>query len=152
GIESSHLQAADMHLHLPSGAVRKDGPSAGVAIVIALMSLFTHKPVRSDVAITGEVTLRGLVLPVGGIKEKVLAAHRGGIRIVMLPERNRKDIEDIPEEVRRDLDIRFAKRVDEVLEVALVDFKAGERAPIPSFVELLATKPSGDVTGERLPS
>jgi ATP-dependent Lon protease len=152
GIDSTHLQAADLHLHLPSGAVRKDGPSAGVAIVIALMSLLTHKPVRSDVAITGEVTLRGLVLPVGGIKEKVLAAHRGGIQTVILPERNRKDIEDIPEEVRRDLDIRFAKRVDEVLEVALADFKAGERAPIPSFVELLATKPGSDATGERLPS
>jgi ATP-dependent Lon protease len=146
GIDSSQLQAADIHLHLPSGAVRKDGPSAGVAIVIALMSLFTHKPVRSDVAITGEVTLRGLVLPVGGIKEKVLAAHRGGIQTVILPERNRKDIEDIPEEVR------FAKRVDEVLELALVDFKAGERGPMPSFVELLATKPGGDATGERLPS
>jgi ATP-dependent Lon protease len=152
GIDSSHLQIADIHLHLPSGAVRKDGPSAGVAIVTALMSLLTHKPVRSDVAITGEVTLRGLVLPVGGIKEKVLAAHRGGIRTVLLPERNRKDIEDIPEEVRRDLDIRFVKRVDEVLEVALADFKAGERGLMPSFVELLATKPGGDATGERLPS
>ena len=152
GIDSTHLQAADLHLHLPSGGVRKDGPSAGVAIVVALMSLLTHKPVRSDVAITGEVTLRGLVLPVGGIKEKVLAAHRGGIRTVVLPERNRKDIEDIPDEVRRDLDIRFAKRVDEVLEAALADFKAGERAPIPSFVELLASKPGSDAAGERMPS
>jgi ATP-dependent Lon protease len=152
GIDSGLLQAADIHLHLPSGAVRKDGPSAGVAIVTALMSLFTHKPVRSDVAITGEVTLRGLVLPVGGIKEKVLAAHRGGIRTVILPERNRKDIEDIPVEVRRDLDIRFAKRVDEVLEVALAEAGPGDHGKMPSFVELLASKSSSESSGERLPS
>ncbi|ACY18401.1 endopeptidase La [Haliangium ochraceum] len=149
GIDAKLLQNADIHLHLPSGAVRKDGPSAGVAIVTALMSLFTHKPVRSDLAITGEVTLRGLVLPVGGIKEKVLAAHRGGIHTVFLPERNRKDLEDIPEEVRDALDIRFVKRADEVLALALADFEGNERGSVPSVLEMLASR-GEEAAGEQL--
>jgi ATP-dependent Lon protease len=118
-IDAARLEGLDIHLHIPSGAVKKDGPSAGVAISTALVSLLSNAPVRNDVAISGEITLRGLSLPVGGIKEKVLAAHRAGIKVVLLPERNRKDLEDIPEEVQKGMDIRFIKRVDEALEIAL---------------------------------
>ena len=121
GIDTSKLADMDIHLHLPAGAVKKDGPSAGVAMATALVSLLESRPVRNDVAITGEITLRGLSLPVGGIKEKVLAAHRAGIKIVLLPERNRKDLEDIPEDVRKEIDIRFVKRVDDALAIAFGD-------------------------------
>jgi len=109
----------DIHLHVPAGAVSKDGPSAGVAMTVALASLFTGRRVRGDVAMTGEITLRGSVLPVGGIKEKVLAAHRAGIKRVILPDRNRKDLVDIPESVRKDLDLSFVKRIQEALEQTL---------------------------------
>jgi ATP-dependent Lon protease len=104
---------------MPAGAIPKDGPSAGAAMLIAMVSLFTGRRVRGDVAMTGEITLRGSVLPVGGIKEKVLAPHRAGIKRVILPERNRKDLIDVPAEVQRDLEIRFARRVEEALELAL---------------------------------
>ena len=97
----------------------KDGPSAGVAITVALVSLLTGRRVRGDVAMTGEITLRGTVLPVGGIKEKVLAAHRSGIKRVVLPDRNRKDVIDIPETVRAEMDIVFVKKIDEALELTL---------------------------------
>ena len=149
GVNPDHLSMADVHLHVPSGAVKKDGPSAGVAISTALVSLLSHRPVRSDVAITGEITLRGLVLPVGGIKEKVLAAHRGGIKVVMLPERNRKDLEDIPDEVQEDLDIRFVKKVDEVLEVALVSADVDHIASTPPIADLL-DKANGGQDSEAL--
>jgi ATP-dependent Lon protease len=113
------FEKTDIHLHVPAGGVSKDGPSAGVAITVALVSLLTGRRVRGDVAMTGEITLRGTVLPVGGIKEKVLAAHRAGIKRVALPERNRKDIVDIPETVRQELELCFVKKVDEVLELTL---------------------------------
>jgi ATP-dependent Lon protease len=113
------FEKVDVHLHVPAGAVSKDGPSAGVAMTVALASLFTGRRVRGDVAMTGEITLRGSVLPVGGIKEKVLAAHRAGIKRVILPDRNRKDLVDIPESVRKDLELTFAKRIQEVLEQTL---------------------------------
>ncbi|MBI5497629.1 MAG: endopeptidase La [Deltaproteobacteria bacterium] len=113
------LEKQDIHIHLPEGAMPKDGPSAGVTMVTALVSLLTGRKCRPDVAMTGEVTLRGLVLPVGGVKEKVLAAHRAGIKRVILPARNEKDIIDIPEQVRREVEFVFAKRVDEVLAAAL---------------------------------
>ena len=113
------FEKTDIHVHVPAGAVSKDGPSAGVAMTVALVSLLTGRRVRGDAAMTGEITLRGTVLPVGGIKEKVLAAHRAGIRRVTLPERNRKDIVDIPDTVRAELEISFAKKIDEVLEKAL---------------------------------
>lgn len=130
GISSSAFAENDIHVHVPQGAVRKDGPSAGVAITTALVSLFTARPVRHEVAITGEVTLRGLVLPVGGIKEKVLAAHRAGVATVVLPERNRKDLHDIPTEVLDQLDIKFAKRVDDALAIALLP-RCDQSAPGP---------------------
>ncbi|HEX7598061.1 MAG TPA: endopeptidase La, partial [Polyangia bacterium] len=113
------FEKLDVHLHVPAGAVSKDGPSAGVAMIVALASLFTGRRVRGDVAMTGEITLRGSVLPVGGIKEKVLAAHRAGIKRVTLPDRNRKDMVDIPESVRKDLELVFVKRIQEALEVTL---------------------------------
>jgi ATP-dependent Lon protease len=110
----------DIHVHVPSGAIPKDGPSAGIAMATAIMSLFTQKPVRKEIGMTGEVTLRGKALEVGGIKEKVLAAHRAGLKIVILPAENKKDVaEDIPREIRRDLKFRFVKNMDEVLKIAL---------------------------------
>ena len=116
---SPDFEKVDIHLHVPAGAVSKDGPSAGVAMTVALVSLFTGRRVRGDVAMTDEITLRGSVLPVGGIKEKVLAAHRAGIKRVVLPERNQKDVVDIPESVRKDLELSFVKRIQEVLEQTL---------------------------------
>ncbi|MEA2062473.1 MAG: endopeptidase La, partial [Gemmatimonadota bacterium] len=110
----------DVHLHVPSGATPKDGPSAGVALVTALASLFSGKPVRHDVAMTGEITLRGNVMPVGGIKEKVLAAHRAGIIQVILPAENEKDLLDLPPEISGQLDFRFVHHIDEVFEAALI--------------------------------
>ena len=106
-------------MHVPAGAIPKDGPSAGIAMSTALVLAAHRTPVRGDVAMTGEITLRGQVLPVGGIKEKVLAAHRAGIRRVVLPERNQKDLVDIPEEVKRTLEIVFVRKVGETLVAAL---------------------------------
>ena len=110
----------DIHIHVPSGAIPKDGPSAGVAMATAIISLFTGRAVRKDVGMTGEITLRGKVLEIGGVKEKVLAAHRAGLKIIILPEDNKKDVvEDIPAEIRRDLKFKFVKNIDEVLKLAL---------------------------------
>ena len=127
GIPTDFYESADIHLHVPAGAIPKDGPSAGVTIVTALASLATRRPVRSDVAMTGEITLRGKVLPVGGIKEKVLAAHRIGLRAVILPRRNEGDVEDVPEELRRELSFIFVDDADEVLQYALTPTVAGVR-------------------------
>jgi ATP-dependent Lon protease len=113
------FSTSDIHIHVPTGAVPKDGPSAGVTIATALASLLTGRPVRADVGMTGEITLRGQVLPVGGIKEKVLAAHRAGLRIVILPKRNEKDLDDLPEEVRKEMQFILADRAEEVLTAAL---------------------------------
>jgi ATP-dependent Lon protease len=115
GIQPDFFDKADIHIHVPAGAIPKDGPSAGVTIAASLASLLTGRPVRSDVAMTGEITLRGKVLPVGGIKEKVLAARRAGIKAIVLPRRNERDLEDIPEELRRELTMYFVDTVDEVL-------------------------------------
>jgi len=120
GIPEETFEESDIHLHVPAGAVPKDGPSAGVTMATALASLLTGRQVRDDVAMTGEITLRGQVLPVGGVKEKVLAAHRAGLKSVILPRRNRKDLEDIPDEVRDSLKFVLVDRVDRVFETALV--------------------------------
>jgi len=117
-VDSSVFEVTDVHLHVPAGAVPKDGPSAGVAMVMSMASLFSGKTIRGDVGMTGEVTLRGRVLPVGGIKMKVLAAHRAGLTTVILPKRNEKDLEDIPQEVRETLRIVPVERIDEAMNVA----------------------------------
>jgi ATP-dependent Lon protease len=129
GVEPEGLEKSDIHVHVPAGATPKDGPSAGVAIYVAMASLLTGRPVRSDVAMTGEISLRGLVLPIGGVKEKVLAALRAGIRTVMLPARNRRDFEDIPAEAREKLRIVWVERVDDALAVALAEAPS-EVAPV----------------------
>ena len=121
GIAADFFEKSDIHVHVPAGAIPKDGPSAGVTIAASLASLLTGRPVRNDVAMTGEITLRGKVLPVGGIKEKVLAARRAGITTVILPRRNESDLEDIPPEVRSEMDTIFVDTVDEVLKHALRD-------------------------------
>ncbi|MBN1978102.1 MAG: endopeptidase La [Anaerolineae bacterium] len=120
GIQKSVFEEIDIHLHVPAGAVPKDGPSAGVTMAAALASLLTGRRVRDDVGMTGEITLRGQVLPVGGIKEKVLAAHRAGLKTVILPKQNEKDLEDIPDEARKSLKFILAERVDDIFETALV--------------------------------
>ena len=120
GIKPELLANSDFHIHVPAGAVPKDGPSAGVAMFTALASLLLNRPVRHDVAMTGEITLRGLVLPIGGLKEKTLAAKRAGIRQVIVPKRNEKDMPDIPQEVRDTLKFHFAENIDQVLKLALL--------------------------------
>jgi ATP-dependent Lon protease len=119
GIDPSALEDCDLHIHVPAGAIPKDGPSAGVAMATSLASLLSQRTVRSDVAMTGEISLRGVVLPVGGIKEKCVAAARAGIRTVILPARNRRDLEDIPESVRNRLEFVWAEKIDDVLVRAL---------------------------------
>ncbi|MBA3549918.1 MAG: endopeptidase La [Nannocystis sp.] len=114
------LKDHDLHLHFPAGAVPKDGPSAGIAVITALISLFTDRPARADVAMTGEITLRGQVLPIGGVREKVLAAHRAGIRDIILPDRNRKDEPEIPAAARADLRLHFVKHIREVIPIVLL--------------------------------
>jgi ATP-dependent Lon protease len=118
-IPEDFFDHSDIHIHVPAGAIPKDGPSAGVTMFTAITSLLTGRPVRSDVAMTGEITLRGLVLPVGGIKEKVLAANRAGITTVILPKRNEKDLEEVPEEVKKSMKFHFVQRMDEVIDLAL---------------------------------
>jgi ATP-dependent Lon protease len=119
GIELDFLQKQDVHLHVPEGATPKDGPSAGIAMATALVSMLTRNPVKADVAMTGEITLRGRVLPIGGLKEKLLAALRGGIRTVIIPHENEKDLVDLPKSVTQGLKIVPVRWIDEVLEVAL---------------------------------
>ncbi len=119
GIDPSRFEKSDIHVHVPAGAIPKDGPSAGVAMFMALVSLMTERTIRSDTAMTGEISLRGLVLPVGGIKEKVVAAHSAGIRRVMLPARNRRDYDDIPEIARREMEFVWLERVEEAVAAAL---------------------------------
>jgi len=125
GLPEDFHQKYDMHIHVPEGATPKDGPSAGIAMCTAIVSALTRIPVRADVAMTGEITLRGEVLPIGGLKEKLLAAHRGGIKVVLIPEENRKDLVEIPDNIKAALEIRPVRWIDEVLEVAL------EKMPTP---------------------
>lgn len=131
GIASNFLEKTDLHIHFPAGSIPKDGPSAGVTILTALVSLLTGIRVKSNVAMTGEVTLRGLVLPVGGIKEKVLAAHRAGIKRVIIPARCEKDLIDVPEQARKELEFVFATHMEEVLAAALEENPVGRKPPAP---------------------
>ncbi|MDI5934412.1 endopeptidase La [Halomonas kalidii] len=121
GIDPERFEKEDLHIHVPEGATPKDGPSAGIAMVTAMISAYTGRPVRCDVAMTGEVNLRGEVLPIGGLKEKLLAARRGGIKIVLVPEENRRDLKEVPDNIKEALDIRPVRWIDEVMEVALAE-------------------------------
>ncbi|MGB6341469.1 MAG: endopeptidase La [Xanthobacteraceae bacterium] len=129
GIDPARFEKSDIHVHVPAGAIPKDGPSAGVAMFMALTSLMTDRTIRSDTAMTGEISLRGLVLPVGGIKEKVVAAHSAGIRRVMLPARNRRDYDDIPEIARKEMEFVWLERVEQAVEAALEPAQALGKAP-----------------------
>jgi ATP-dependent Lon protease len=132
GIDRAVFQNSDIHVHVPEGATPKDGPSAGIGMCTAIISALTKIPVRADVAMTGEITLRGEVLPIGGLKEKLLAAHRGGIRTVVIPFENEKDLTEIPENVKANLTVKCVRWIDEVLEIAL------QKMPIPIVVESTA--------------
>jgi ATP-dependent Lon protease len=149
GIDPEFHQKWDIHIHVPEGATPKDGPSAGIAMATALVSALTKVPVRADVAMTGEITLRGRVLPIGGLKEKLLAAHRGGIKLVLIPDENRKDLAEIPKNVTDSLDIRPVKWIDEVLHLALAGETAVQAPVTPEVAESVATKPAeGPAAGD----
>jgi len=121
-IDPHFFDQHDLHIHVPAGAIPKDGPSAGVTIATALASLLTGRPVREDVGMTGEISLQGQLLPIGGLKEKVLAAHRAGLKTIILPRQNEQDLENIPQEVKQELEFFLAQNLDEVLATALQDF------------------------------
>ena len=121
GLKDQFHRRLDMHVHVPEGATPKDGPSAGITLATSMISALLGIPIRNDIAMTGEITLRGEVMPIGGLKEKLLAAHRGGIRMVLIPEENRKDLVEIPQNVKDKLDIRPLKWIDQALELALAE-------------------------------
>jgi ATP-dependent Lon protease len=127
GIDEETMAGTDVHIHVPAGAIPKDGPSAGVTMATALVSALSRRPARHDIAMTGEVTLRGRVLPIGGVKEKVLGAVRAGIKTIILPKENAADLEDLPEDVRKTLDVHLVEELGEVLTLALrgARFEAG---------------------------
>ncbi|MFM7084276.1 MAG: S16 family serine protease, partial [Hyphomicrobium sp.] len=147
GIHPSLFEKKDIHVHVPEGATPKDGPSAGVAMTTAIVSVLTAIPVRKDIAMTGEITLRGRVLPIGGLKEKLLAALRGGIKTVLIPEENVKDLAEVPEEVKTKLELIPVSRIEDVLKYALV------RQPEPiSWDEVAPTNvgSTNDINGTRV--
>jgi ATP-dependent Lon protease len=135
GLDAGIFEKRDMHVHVPEGATPKDGPSAGIAITTAMVSALTGIPVRAEVAMTGEITLRGEVLAIGGLKEKLLAAHRGGIKIVLIPEENAKDLTEIPDNVKNQLEVVPVRWIDQVLALAL------ERMPEPMVEEEVKAQP-----------
>lgn len=142
GVAEDFYQKADLHIHLPEGAIPKDGPSAGIGIATALVSVLTGIPVRCDVAMTGEITLRGEVLAIGGLKEKLLAAVRGGVRKALIPEENIKDLADIPENIKSNLEIVPVKWIDKVLEEAL----ERKPQPLPEIPEAEAAAPEASAS------
>ena len=143
GIEDNFLEKIDIHVHVPAGGIPKDGPSAGVTMFTALASLLIGKPIRSDVAMTGEISLRGAVLPVGGIKEKVLAAHRAGIKRIIMPERNQKDMVDVPDQAKKEMEFFFIKKIDELLPLALTEMPANwGKVPLPPGGGVIVTPPT----------
>ncbi len=144
GLDTDFYQKVDVHIHVPEGGTPKDGPSAGVGMATALISALTKIPVRSDVAMTGEITLRGEVLPIGGLKEKLLAAHRGGITTILIPDENMKDLAEVPDNIKEKLDIRPVKWIDDVLTVAL----AHQPTPLPAPATEVKPPPQ-EITGEK---
>jgi ATP-dependent Lon protease len=147
GIDPEIIKQNAVHIHVPAGAIPKDGPSAGVTMASAMASVYTGRKVRSDTAMTGEITLSGLVFPVGGIKEKVLAAHRAGIRRIVLPDRNESDIEEIPEDVRQELEIIPAVRISDVLNAAL---ESGQPESVEKPYAIQGGDTKTDSAGDRL--
>jgi ATP-dependent Lon protease len=135
GVAADFHEKVDLHVHMPEGATPKDGPSAGIALCTALVSVLTGIPARANVAMTGEITLRGQVLPIGGLKEKLLAAHRGGIKTVIIPDENRRDLKEIPDNIKQDLDIKPVKWIDEVLQIALQRMPTPRDAPASGDAE-----------------
>jgi ATP-dependent Lon protease len=138
GLDRDFYRTRDLHVHIPSGATPKDGPSAGIAIATAIVSALTRRPVRGDIAMTGEITLRGRVLPIGGLKEKSVAAHRSGVRHIIIPHGNEREIEELPEEVRQTSTFYPVRSMDDVLEIAL--------RPAPAPIRRAAMAPSQSVT------
>jgi ATP-dependent Lon protease len=142
GIDSAKFNDADIHLHVPAGAVPKDGPSAGVTMVTALVSMFTERPVSPDVGMTGEISLQGQVLPIGGLKQKILAAHRAGLKRVIFPKLNEADLDDVPADVRREMTFHMVETLDEVLAHAL-------SSPIPfddALAKVVDLTPAPEIT------
>jgi ATP-dependent Lon protease len=148
GIKDDLFEKRDIHIHVPDGATPKDGPSAGIAMTTAFVSALTGIPVRADVAMTGEITLRGEVTAIGGLKEKLLAAHRGGVKTVLIPEENVKDLQEIPENAKSNLDIVPVKWIDQVLELAL------EKAPesLPDEEPVTPVEASKPAAGAAVPA
>jgi len=142
GIKEDFYQKTELHIHLPEGATPKDGPSAGIGICTSIVSALTGIPVRADVAMTGEITLRGEVLPIGGLREKLLAAQRGGIKTVLIPEENTKDLAEIPDNIKNKLEILPVRWIDRVLEVAL------ERQPEPLAEVVESAQPTSLASAE----
>ena len=142
GVSADFSEVKDVHIHVPEGAIPKDGPSAGIGMCTALVSALTGIPVKSDVAMTGEITLRGEVLPIGGLKEKLLAAHRGGIKTVVIPEENRRDLKEIPDNILQYLDVHPVKWIDEVLAIAL------QNMPVPNEQVKAESKSASEEKGK----
>jgi len=149
GVEDEFFKRHDLHVHVPAGAIPKDGPSAGVTMATALLSAVTRRRVRKNVAMTGEITLRGKVLPIGGLKEKTLAAHRAGIKTVIIPADNQKDLEEIPDFILKDLKFKPVKRIEEVLAAAVHDGRPRRSAPGKKAVEGKAAPAPGGKKGGR---
>jgi hypothetical protein len=145
-IDPGLFERSDVHIHVPAGAIPKDGPSAGIAMFVALASLMTGCTVRSDIAMTGEISLRGLVLPIGGVKEKVLAAARAGISTVMLPARNRKDLEDVPEDARKQVKFVWLERVDDAI-AGRASRRRSSRRPSGHRRYVICPRPTGGTVG-----
>jgi ATP-dependent Lon protease len=137
GLAEGFYKEADIHVHVPEGAIPKDGPSAGITMATSIASAFIKRKVRGDLAMTGEITLRGRVLPIGGLKEKLLAAHRANIRTVVIPKDNEKDLPDVPANVLKDLEIIFVDHVDEVLKVALLEEEKKEEESVKQDNKIL---------------